>query len=344
MAKSVLTSTTDSPEKVAEALATNDEAETADEGGTGSDSGEDEAEPDADSDADVDEEPPAAKAKTAKTSDETVEGLQRKIKRMTFEQHRTQDYASSVKTVNDSLLARMAELEAKISGGTKTETEPEIPKFSKPAPKLEDAVSIEKWQEDYQKYLEEKIQFDLDARDAVKDKKHAEKTAQESQEQFANRVQEEHNARIIKFREEHDDWDETAQAAIDAGVKLTPPMLAHIMQSDTGPALLYYLGKHPNVAKEVAALNAGPTLVRLGRIEAMLESEAGTATGDGDEGEDTDEGGQAARRPLAAATDRTKVPPKPPAKIVGGTGGKNTKDPAKMSLAEYRKWRAAGGK
>lgn len=274
---------------------------------------------------------------------ETVESLKARIKRMSFEQHRIIDTAEGIRAQNQTLLKRLEELE-KATGKTAEPAEEQLPKFDKPEPSLEDAETLDQWAKDHAKWVEEKVRFELTQEIESREKKRETSTAQTQAQQQAQQLQQEHDARIAKFAETHADFYEVAEAAVEAGVPLSPPMLTHVMNSELGPAILYHLAKPENhkLATEIAKLPQGPAWVRLGRLEAKLEAEAenSTATGDGAQG--GDENAQP-KRPLATATGQQQTKSFRPPAPIAGTGGKNTKDPSKMSAHEYRKWREGGG-
>ena len=95
---------------------------------------------------------------------------------------------------------------------------------------------------------------------------------------------------------------------------ITPAMAEAIMDSDYGPEVAYHLGKNPNEATRISNLNPVSQARELGRIEALVS--------------------------------QPKQAPKPapaPVNPVGARSSGGTKDPSKMSMAEYVAWRSERG-
>ena len=87
-----------------------------------------------------------------------------------------------------------------------------------------------------------------------------------------------------------------------------------ILDSEKGPEVAYYLGRHPNEAREVATMSPIEAAKYIGGIEARL---------------------------TPPAPKRATNAPKPLPKVTGKSGSKN-KSPSDMSFAEYEKWRSGG--
>jgi hypothetical protein len=90
---------------------------------------------------------------------------------------------------------------------------------------------------------------------------------------------------------------------------------AMIAESDVGPDVAYYLGKNPAIAKQISEAHPLEAARALGRIEATVTQ--------------------------SRAKPATSAPP-PITPIKGGSVA--TKDPAKMSFAEFKAYREKGGK
>ena len=103
------------------------------------------------------------------------------------------------------------------------------------------------------------------------------------------------------------------QVARDTSVPVSQAMAEVIIGLDAGPDVLYHLGKHRDQAARIAQLSPVQAAVEIGRIEAGLA------------------------RPKPITSTNAPEPIKP----VRGSGAPQ-KDPAKMSMAEYKKARAAG--
>lgn len=96
-------------------------------------------------------------------------------------------------------------------------------------------------------------------------------------------------------------------------VPMTGAMQDAIMESDVGPKIAYFLANNPDEASKIAKMSPIGAIRALGRIEERLSG------------------------PVA------KVPTSAPAPVKAvGTKATASKDPGKMSDAEYAKWRKAG--
>jgi hypothetical protein len=92
-------------------------------------------------------------------------------------------------------------------------------------------------------------------------------------------------------------------------VPMTEVMQQSIMESDIGPKVAYYLASHPEEATKIAQMPPIRAVAALGRLEERLET---------------------------AKAKPTQAPP--PVQPVGSRATVS-KDPGKMSDAEYAKWR-----
>lgn len=133
--------------------------------------------------------------------------------------------------------------------------------------------------------------------------------AETARESAASLAQEAFGYRETIARERFADYDTVAR---NPSVPITPSMAEIIRDSEVGPDLAYHLGKNVAEAARIAALPATRQAVELGRLEATIT----------------------APKPL---------PKQPPAPVqpVSGIAAGGTKDPGKMSPAEYIAWRQA---
>lgn len=115
--------------------------------------------------------------------------------------------------------------------------------------------------------------------------------------------------RIAKATAEIPDFEDVIAAS---DVPMSENMRAAIMDSDVGTLVAYHLAKNPEEARKIASMTPLGQIRALGRIEAKLEA------------------GQ------TPATVSSNAPPPP--KTVGGRSSVN-RDPDKMSVDEWLKWR-----
>lgn len=92
---------------------------------------------------------------------------------------------------------------------------------------------------------------------------------------------------------------------------VTQAMSEAIRESEIGADIAYHLGKNPDEAARISRLSPARQAVEIGKLEVVLSA------------------------PLA----KPKDPPPPPIKPVSGTSAGGSKDPSKMTMAEYVEWR-----
>lgn len=171
----------------------------------------------------------------------------------------------------------------------------------KPAPKLEDFDSTEKWAAAYAQWTEEKI-----ARKA--EEAAAQRLARAREEETRATLQSQWQERLSKFAEKHPD----AHVVIaNPTLPITQAMTEVITSSELGPEIAYHLGKNPAEAARIARMSPTQQAAALGRLEAKLASAPPPA---------------APRRPVSRA-------PEPPAPIDGS--GTPTVDLENCSISEY---------
>ena len=116
------------------------------------------------------------------------------------------------------------------------------------------------------------------------------------------------NKRIAAATAEMPDFEEVLASS---DVPMTPPMQQAIMESDIGPKLAYYLANNPEEAEKIAGMSPIGAIRTLGRIEERLSNS----------------------KPAVKSTDA------PPPIRATGSNATVTKDPHKMSDAEFAAWR-----
>lgn len=133
--------------------------------------------------------------------------------------------------------------------------------------------------------------------------------AQNAQQQV---VAQNWETQAAEARARYADFD---SVAMRPDLPITPQMAEIIKASDNAADVAYYLGKNPDLVSKIARLPPLQAAVALGRIEAQVSAP------------------QAKPIVTQAPAPITPVRPKatPP------------RDPAKMTPAEYDKWRASGG-
>jgi hypothetical protein len=114
--------------------------------------------------------------------------------------------------------------------------------------------------------------------------------------------------RAAEFAKEHPDYHAVAESP---NVPINQAMFDAILESDRGPQIAYHLGQHPEEAARISSLSAPGAARELGKLEAQLSI------------------------PSKPKTSQAPDPVVP----VGGGSERNTKDPDKMTTAEWMAWR-----
>lgn len=102
----------------------------------------------------------------------------------------------------------------------------------------------------------------------------------------------------------------------DPSLPISPPMAEAIRESDIGPLVAYYLAEHVDTARMISGLSPLGQAREIGRIEAAL----------------------GAARAIETKPVVSKAPP-PPATLETSSDVTVEKDPAKMTQAQFAKWR-----
>ncbi len=192
---------------------------------------------------------------------------------------------------------------------------------SEPAPS-DDAKSAKPNQEDFDTYdeyqeamvrwnVKEEVSQSLKKREA----KQRERIARDQAQHDQKKVVDEHKARIDVFKKAHADFD----AVIDKGknLPLTRPMQDAVVNSESGPALMYHLCQHPEECDRIAAMHPMMAVKEMGKLEARIEA---ASTG-----------------PASSADSLTQAPR--PIKPVGGGATASTMPLDQMSYRDYKRIR-----
>jgi len=88
------------------------------------------------------------------------------------------------------------------------------------------------------------------------------------------RVEEGYRSSVSKFREglEVDDWDEV----VNQSLPVHDAVINSIAELENGPAVTYYLGKHPDFTKKIAEMSPYSAVMEVGRLAARLKTGAGS--------------------------------------------------------------------
>lgn len=139
----------------------------------------------------------------------------------------------------------------------------------------------------------------------------AQRKLQQIDETEKRLVQENFAAQVADARTRYTDYDAVVQAP---DVPITQGVVDIVVQSDQGADVAYHLASNKALAAEISAMSPIEAARAIGRIEAQLS---------------------------APKPRTTSTAPEPITPVKGKAAA--TKDPAKMNMPEYKKWRAQQG-
>lgn len=184
------------------------------------------------------------------------------------------------------------------------EPEPESPK----EPQLEDFSDTEDYLKAHASWTRSYIGYERQ-RTIQEAREQAQREAENQRKQASQQqVQGQWAERMNEARTRLDGFD---AIALNPNITVNETMADVIMDSDKGPDLLYHLGKYPEKAARIAAMPPSRAAAALGKLEAEVMSQK---------------------------TPKSSNAPPPP-KPERGSGEAPTKDPSKMSMTEFVKWR-----
>lgn len=146
----------------------------------------------------------------------------------------------------------------------------------------------------YQRYLHDTLRSSIteEVRAAIRTEISGERERQESERRRSS-----FRSRETEFAKTVNDYEDVAR---DRNLAISPDMADVIQESDDGPALLYHLGKNPDIAEKIAQLPAKAAARELGKIEARLAFE---------------------RERAAEAKKKVSEAPPPPSRVEGADPG-----------------------
>lgn len=139
------------------------------------------------------------------------------------------------------------------------------------------------------------------------------RTREQAQQQARQTVERSFESRAQEFARTVPDFDAKLDSLTSA-VQFSPETVEVIGMSEHGPAVVYHLAQHLDVADRISRLPTHLAAAELARIEAKVTAPKPTAT--------------------------TKAPA--PVPVLSGASSPS-KDPAKMSYEDYKRFRSGGG-
>jgi len=240
-------------------------------------------------------------------------GVQKRIDQLTREKYELKGHL-------DATQRRLAEIESRsIQAPAQTPPEPEQ-RLEKPA-----RPTLEQFDGDYEAhadalatFTEQMIAFNDQTRreEAAAERTRYEQEANENRRRAT--LAESWNEKLQRGVQAHTDFDVVAR---NPDLPVSPVMGEAIQSSDNGEEVLYHLGKNPEQAMRIAGMSEAQQIIEIGRLSGRLEGQSAAPA-------------QGGNKVSAAPTPTTPT---------RGTGSSPTKDPSKMSFAEYKAFREAGG-
>lgn len=166
--------------------------------------------------------------------------------------------------------------------------------------------------DDYNDFVKAQTDFTVEAKKRQWDKEQADQADNKAYQDKMITLQE----KIDQGYEKYDDFEEIA---LDNTVPITPTVMDILAESEMPADVAYYLGKNRTTAISISKM----TPVAAARAIAKIETEI------------------AASPPDPPPKKTTSAPP--PIKPVGSGSAAITKDPSKMTQAEYEAWRNEQG-
>ena len=186
----------------------------------------------------------------------------------------------------------------------------------------------------YGEFIEALTDWKTDRKLEAADEKKELQKAERAEADKGKTITDAHNARVDEAKTRYPDWDAAFKGLNDNS--FTEPMVVFIFESERGPDVTYYLGKHRDELARIAALSPIRQASELGKIEAKIQAEAAPEKKEPGEEEEEEE-----QPPAAAKTEKrtnvSKAPP--PAKPIGGTSGKGSDEmPDPSNFEAYEAW------
>lgn len=231
----------------------------------------------------------AAEKVAAEAKAKRHESFQERISTKTRQAKEANEKAENYKRRAESAEAKLEE-----ASGEKL-TRPKLVDFNYDEEQYEAAI------DDYHHKRNEMSSRSARAEEVREDATEATKTAQKA-------VIDNFQERSTLFAEDHEDY---MQVVSNPNLPIGRTITQAVVMAENGPAIMYHLGKNPDVAAEINALPAPMAMMRLGQIGMQLST------------------------PVSKIQTKTPAP----ANIPKGSEGKVEKDPEKMTPIEYAKHR-----
>lgn len=240
---------------------------------------------------DPDAQPPEPQAKKP--------GIQKRIDELTRERYEAERRAAAAEQQLRALNQRQQQ---------------QPPAQDKPPPKITDFQDIDSFLAARDAWQEERVLGKLRAEQQQASQRQQQENQQHGHQVAQLQAVERFKGAEAEARERYTDYDTVVSTPQMQQLRTVRPDLAQaVIDSPHGADVVYYLGKNPQVAQQLATLNTFAAAREIGRIEQMF------------------------MQPKPQATNAP-----PPPKQVGGRADAG-KNPENMNMREYREFRSKGG-
>lgn len=287
-------------------------------------------------------EPGAAQDERDKAKPEVSASVQKRIDKAVAKQRDAERATDEERQKRESIERELAELKASAApANTETGLEPgkagAATATDDTEPSLDTFEDYEGWAKAHQKWIARQENAPLRAEiEALKAKLQANDETEAAQRERQPLV-DAWVEKVDRAKAAHPDYDEVTARTAEEGLIATPAMHQEIFESGAGAEVVYFLATHPEECRRIAEATGVPEkptpdqvgrAIRLAAREiGIIESRLGLA--------------ESSQR---KAPDTTKPKPStapPPIQTVGTKSASGTKDPGTMSAAEYAEWRIA---
>ena len=203
---------------------------------------------------------------------------------------------------------REAERERDSEREKRLELEKKVQELEKQAPATDRPLSEN--YETEQEYLEALTDWKIEQKLTKKQEVETKESREQAELARAREIYVEVDKKSAEGRKKYTDYDELV---LNDKLKITDAMLETVLELGAPSEVLYYLGKHPDESAEIAGMSLIKATVALSKIDHKLTT------------------------PTPRRTSSTPEPISP----VRSTGAVEV-NPEKMSMKEFRAWRAQG--
>lgn len=201
-------------------------------------------------------------------SGKTIQTLKARISKLAHQRHSTDQSLQQATAEIDRLNQRLRQIETSAPKGEESRV---WPARSKP----QESEVGEKYKtyadfvEDLADWKAEVKVAEAEAKRRSGDQTRQEQDRAEAAQRELQQDQANFTKRVEKFVETHPNYVDVVSAVEDFP---TPPtMQMHLLKSDVGPDLVYYMATHVEEARNIAALPPARMLVELGKLEERLK-------------------------------------------------------------------------